>query len=197
MKLIQSKVRYTVNGIHEPHTVILHHTAGGLKGSESYLRQKGLGYHFMIAKDGTVYAYNPVDEVVSHASRANYGYVGVSYESGGTLGPTNELQLQASIELLTKLASDHDSITKVSDHASIDKIVAKRGWKSDPFWPGEKSEVNNWKIKHKYIDLISSKTGLVAVKYDPTYSNQKAAKSLLHSRYEEDNNDDDSGGCCE
>lgn len=171
MKLIQSPKRFDLiitkqnpNGKHIPHTVTLHHTAGGRVGSEDYLKLKGLGYHYMIDKDGTIYKYNNITDVVGHSSKANRGYVGVSYVAGGvTLGPVNENQLQASIELLSSLHKDHPSIQYVSDHATIDKIVAHRGYKSDPQWPGEKPEVNDWSIKHKYIQLISDATGLKPV----------------------------------
>lgn len=164
MKLIQSNVRFKVYGSHVPHTITLHHTAGGRVGSEGYLKQQGLGYHFMIDKDGTIHQYNGINNVVGHSSKANRGYIGVSYISGGKLGPVNDLQLQASIELCESLAKGYESITKVSDHATIDKIVANRGWKSDPQWPGEKSEKNDWSIKHKYLDMIADGSGLKAIK---------------------------------
>ena len=163
MKLIQSNLRFKSYGSHTPHTVTLHHTAGGRVGSESYLKQQGLGYHFMIDKDGTTHQYNGLDNVVGHSSKANRGYIGVSYIAGGSLGPVNEIQLQASIELLKDLHNKYPNITKVSDHATIDKIVAKRGWKSDPQWPGEKSESNDWKVKRHYLNLITQQTGLKAV----------------------------------
>ena len=170
MKLIQSKVRYKVYGHHRPTVAILHHTAGGRKGSEDYLRVKGLGYHYMIEKDGTVYGYNDIEEIVGHASKANDGYVGISYISGGPLGPTNDIQIQASIELLKELRSQ--GVTKVSDHATIDKIVAFRGWKSDPHWQGEKSEVNNWTIKRDMLQKIADESGLTPI------HNTKLTKAL-------------------
>ncbi len=166
MKIIQSKKSYKSYGTHKPHTVTLHHTAGGRVGSEDYLKLKGLGYHYMIDKDGTVYSYNPITDVVGHSSKANRGYVGVSYVSGGTLGPVNEVQLQASRELLKDICNSHPSVHYVSDHATIDILVAVRGHKTDPQWPGEKVEQNVWSIKHKYIDDIASYSGLTPIKCD-------------------------------
>jgi hypothetical protein len=165
MNLIKSKIRFKSYGYHEPSTVILHHTAGGRPGSESFLKQKGLGYHYMIDKDGTVHKYNSINDIVGHASRANNGYIGVSYISGGALGPTNEVQIQASIALLQRLKADY-GVSKVSNHATIDKIVAKRGWKSDPHYIGEKSEQNNWTIKNSELDKIAKATGLTPIKYN-------------------------------
>jgi N-acetyl-anhydromuramyl-L-alanine amidase AmpD len=120
----------------------------------------------MIDKDGSVYSYNGPNDIVGHASKANRGYIGISYISGGALGPTNESQIQASIALLKVLRRDY-GIEKVSNHATIDKIIAKRGWKSDPFYAGEKSEANDWKIKNSQLDVISKETGLTPVKYNP------------------------------
>lgn len=164
MKLINSKVRYVTYGYHDPYMITLHHTAGGRVGSEQHLKIKRLGYHFMIETDGTVYSYNPIDQVVGHSSKANTGYVGVSFVAGGSLGPVNELQLQASKELCKQLAEDYESITHVSDHATVDKKITKRNAKSDPQWPGEKVEQNNYVIKHKYLDIIADFSGLKAFK---------------------------------
>lgn len=162
LNIKQSKVIYKSYGYHEPHTVTLHHTAGGRVGSETYLKSINLGYHFMIDVDGSIYAYNSIDEIVGHSSKANNGYVGVSYVAGGPLGPVNEAQLQSSKDLLLDLANKHDSITHVSDHATIDKIVAHRGWKSDPQWPGEKAEQNDWDIKKQHLLEIAEYAGLEA-----------------------------------
>lgn len=168
MKLVKSTTKFAVYGTHTPTTITLHHTAGGLIGSEDYLKLKGLGYHYMIDKDGTIHKYNSCREVVGHSSKANRGYIGISYVAGGDkLGPVNNIQLEASIALIEDIVNRYPSIQSVSDHATIDKIVAHRGWKSDPQWPGEKSESNNWAIKHKYIDLIAKETGLKAIKYTP------------------------------
>lgn len=164
MELIKSKVRYKTYGNHEPHTIILHHTAGGRVGSESYLKQQGLGYHYMIDKDAKVYQYNSITDIVGHASKANNGYIGISYVSGGVLGPTTEHQILASIDLIKSIG--YDNISKVSNHATIDKIIAKRGWKSDPFYTGEKSEQNNWAIKNKELDRVAKATGLQPIKYN-------------------------------
>lgn len=169
MELIKSKVKYKNYGYHEPHTIILHHTAGGRVGSESYLKAQGLGYHYMIDKDGKVYEYNHIGEVVGHASKANRGYIGISYVSGGSLGPTNEVQIKASIELI-KYISENSDVTKVSNHATIDKLIAKRGWKSDPQYIGEKSEQNNWTIKNKELDRIAKETLLQPIKYNAVLS---------------------------
>ncbi len=163
-KVIQSKVKFNVSGTHNPKTIILHHTAGGRVGSEGYLKQKGLGYHAMIEKDGTIYRYNDINEVVSHASRANVGYVGISFIAGGPLGPVTDAQIQAAIQLINEMKDEADSLVKVSDHATIDVLVAKRGWKSDPQYQGEKVEQNDYSIKYKILDRISFETKLDTIK---------------------------------
>ncbi len=167
MKLIQSPVRFTVYGEMAPLHITLHHTAGHRKPSEDYLKQKRLGYHFMIDPDGTVYAYNDPMEVVGHSQSANHDYIGISLVCGSPLPAANELQIQATKELCTYLATGYPTIKTISDHATIDRIVAHRGWKCDPQWPGEKAEQNIWAIKHKYLDEIAQCCGLDPVKYTP------------------------------
>ena len=187
MSLVKSKVRYKSYGYHEPTIITLHHTAGGRAGSEQYLKQQGLGYHYMIDKDGTVYQYNDISEVVGHSSRANHGYIGISYVSGGPLGPTTEQQIQASIELIKSITNNYSSVSKVSNHATIDKLVAKRGWKSDPQYLGEKSEQNNFSIKNAQLDRIAKETGLQPIKYNvvlsrlPIMNDRYPTSSLLPS----------------
>jgi N-acetyl-anhydromuramyl-L-alanine amidase AmpD len=167
MNIIQSKKLFKSYGSHNPNTITIHHTAGGRVGSEDYLKTKGLGYHFMIDKDGTVHQYNEISDVVGHSSKANRGYVGVSFVCGGKLGPASQEQITAVIELADSLRNKHNNIKYITDHATIDILVAKRGGKSDPQWPGEKVEQNNWDIKHKYIDLIATRSSLKAIKYNP------------------------------
>ena len=166
MKIIQSKVRFKSNGNHKPHTITLHHTAGSIKGSVPYLVQKGYGYHFLISKDGTINAYNPVSDVVSHSYKANVGYIGISYEAGGPLGPVLDIQRDASIELIKDLISNHKDIDTISDHASIDNIIARRGWKSDPQWPGEPVEGSIWAIKKANLDVIAKACKLKTLSFN-------------------------------
>jgi N-acetyl-anhydromuramyl-L-alanine amidase AmpD len=169
MKLIQSPKRFRSARHQTPHTVTLHHTAGSLKGSEDYsINVTHFGYHFMIDRDGTVYAYNPVTEEVAHSLEANTGYIGVAFIAGGTeLGPVQQNQYQAAVELLTKLQQDYgDTLKYVTDHATIDVLVSGRCAKSDPQWAGEHVDQNNWDIKHHYIDMIANDTGLLAIKTD-------------------------------
>jgi hypothetical protein len=193
MNIIKSKIKYSTYGHHNPHTITLHHTAGGRVGSEAYLKQQGLGYHYMIDVDATVYSYNEVNAIVGHSSRANNGYVGISYVSGGPLGPTSEKQIQASIELMNMLKGKYSSITKVSTHAAIDKLVAKRGWKSDPHYIGEKTEQNNWLIKNRELDKVEAATGLKAIKYLPILN----MMPILNDTYPQSVDSDDIDiGCC-
>lgn len=162
--VIQSNVKFSVSGSHRPTLIVLHHTAGGRVGSEGYLKQKGLGYHCMIERDGKIFIYNEITKVVSHASRANIGTVGISFIAGGTVGPVTDAQIEAAIQIINKMQDDVDSLEKISDHATVDVLIAKRGWKSDPQYQGEKVEKNDFSIKYKVLDRISKATGLNALK---------------------------------
>ena len=141
----------------KPFRVILHHTAGGtLRGAQSTLINRGLGYHYMIEKNGTVHEYVPADKWTPHAYKANRGTVGVSFVGGGKYGAMSDEQYNSVIELLKVLKDTYPTITEVSGHKHVDN----RGWKIDPRMPGEPANGVDFNIDKKYMDKIACKSGL-------------------------------------
>lgn len=141
----------------KPTRVILHHTAGGtLAGAESTLKVRGLGYHYMIEKNGGVVEYVPADRFTAHAYKANLGTVGVSFIGGGKYGAANDKQLKACVELLKYLKATYPSIKEVTGHKHVDA----RGWKIDPRFEGEPELGIDLNIDRKAMDKISRCTGL-------------------------------------
>lgn len=141
------------------HTVIIHHTAGGnLKGAEDTLIKRGLGYHYMIDKDGTVIEYEPPTRRLAHAYANNTGTVGVSYVGGGKYGPINHVQYQQLIELLAYLRDTY-GLKNITGHKHADP----RGWKIDPRWPGEPEDGIDLDIDRRYMLELESKLGMKAI----------------------------------
>lgn len=117
-----------------PQRIVLHDTAGPtLKGAEDTLKQRRLGYHAMIDRDGTIYQYYEWDDAVNHAFANNRLTIGVSLVGGGGTS-LKSIQIDATVELLQFLKARFSSIKSFTSHKECDP----RGEKIDPeFHPFE------------------------------------------------------------
>lgn len=65
-----SKAKFKNNG---PHGAVVHYTAGGSsEGTISHLKKIGLGYHFLIERDGSIIQCAPLTHIVYHAGKSNW-----------------------------------------------------------------------------------------------------------------------------
>lgn len=142
---------------HHVDMVVLHHTAGPtLNGAEVTLKQRGLGYHYMIGRDGTCYEYATPSVKMNHAIDFNSGTVAISFVGGGGSGAVNEAQIAASIELIRDhIKSLQPSIKVITGHKHCNP-----GRKIDPQFQGEPSSNVNLRIDKQFMDRIASETGL-------------------------------------
>lgn len=79
----------------------------------------GIGYHFFVRKDGSVYRGRPEDTVGAHAGNNNYDSIGVCFE-GNYMTETAmpEAQRAAGAELVAYLKQKY-GITKVQKHRDV------------------------------------------------------------------------------
>lgn len=152
----------------KPKTIVIHHTAGGnLSGAESALRSRGLGYHYMIDKDGTCYEYGPPSRKMYHAYKRNTGTIGISYVGGRTPDDAiNPQQYQALIDLIKYIKGIVPTLTEVTGHKHIDPRTKSSRWpaKPDPYWPGDTHkgyvDGHNWDNDSYHMNRIADLTGL-------------------------------------
>lgn len=143
-----------------PKRIILHHTAGGsLSGAVATLKDRGLGYHYIIDKNGTVNEFVPANRYTPHAYKNNYNTVGVCFVGGGKHGPATPEQLASCIQLCKLLKQDYPSITEISGHKDVDP----RNWKIDPHFKGEPENGIDWKIHEREMNKIAAATDLTFV----------------------------------
>jgi N-acetyl-anhydromuramyl-L-alanine amidase AmpD len=156
--ILRSKRRFV-----RPHTVVLHHTAGGtVSGAVSALKNRGLAYHYIINKKGTVYEYAPPSRYTAHAYKANRGTIGVSLVGGGKYGPATDLQIDSIIQLCKIIKQDYPTVKSITGHKSIDPRGDRwRSAKIDPRFPGEPANGIDNKIDVKYMTRISKACDLV------------------------------------
>lgn len=78
----------------------------------------GIGYHFLVRKDGSVYRGRPEDTVGAHAGNNNYDSIGVCFEGSFDREQMNEVQRKAGSELVAYLKGKY-GITKVQKHSDV------------------------------------------------------------------------------
>ena len=123
-----NEVTYKWNGaLSKRHTttrIILHHAAAS-KCTAQQIHQwhlangwVGIGYHFLVRKDGSVYRGRPEDTVGAHAGNNNYDSIGVCFEGSFDRERMNEVQRKAGAELVAYL-KDKYGIAKVQKHSDV------------------------------------------------------------------------------
>lgn len=78
----------------------------------------GIGYHFFVRKDGSVYRGRPETVVGAHAGNNNYDSIGICFEGSFDREQMNEVQRTAGAELVAYL-KDKYGITKVQKHSDV------------------------------------------------------------------------------
>ena len=78
----------------------------------------GIGYHFFVRKDGSVYRGRPEDTVGAHAGNNNYDSIGVCFEGNFMTETMSEAQKRAGQELVRYL-KDKYGISKVQKHSDV------------------------------------------------------------------------------
>ena len=134
----------------KPTRIILHHTAGAtLKGAEQTLKQRGLGYHYMIDRDGTRYQYYRDTAAANHAKYNNRRTIGISLVGGGGTR-LNDIQVDSLIVLMRIIIDANPLIVDFSSHREVDAHTPAPSGKVDP----------DFADFHGVMDRIAEKTGL-------------------------------------
>jgi N-acetyl-anhydromuramyl-L-alanine amidase AmpD len=121
--------------------IVLHATAGTtLAGAVSTLRQKRLGYHFVIEANGTVWKCAPYKRTVGHAGRSegwagascNAYTIGVSFVHPNDGNPISAAAIQSCKELCKILADAEPGLEWLTTHYAITVQPSGRARKTDP-----------------------------------------------------------------
>ena len=75
----------------------------------------GIGYHYLVRKDGTVWKGRPDNAIGAHCLNRNTGTLGVCFEGNFEKETMGDIQFNAGAELI-KYLKDKYSISKVSRH---------------------------------------------------------------------------------
>jgi len=109
--------------------VILHHAAASQCSAEQinqwHLKRgwAGIGYHFLIRKDGTVEEGRPIQYVGAHCNGNNSCSIGVCLEGDFRKEkPTNE-QIEALNNLIPKIRKVYPTIKRILNHNDLYKTA--------------------------------------------------------------------------
>jgi hypothetical protein len=90
-------------------TVVVHHSASILASPEEVHRWHqekgwvGIGYHFLVRKDGNIYRGRPLDAIGAHVYAHNEDSIGVCFEGNFEVEQMTEAQIKLGVELLKYL----------------------------------------------------------------------------------------------
>ena len=79
----------------------------------------GIGYHFYVRKDGSIYRGRPENTVGAHAVGANYNSIGICFEGNFSKEEMGQPQLKAGQELIAYLKEKYN-ISKIVGHKNVD-----------------------------------------------------------------------------
>ena len=104
--------------------IILHHAAAKECSAEDIHRWhlsngwSGMGYHFLVRKDGSIYRGRPEEKVGAHAYGSNYNSIGICFEGNYMEEDMPAEQIKAGQELVAYLKNKYN-ITTVQKHKDV------------------------------------------------------------------------------
>ena len=128
--------------------VILHHAAANcsVQAMHGYHRDvngwDGIGYHYYVRKDGSVWRGRPEDTIGAHTIGYNYSSIGICFEGNFERETMSAEQLAAGRELLADILSRYPGI-EISGHRDKDATVC----------PGKNFPQELLKFKEEIMDI--------------------------------------------
>lgn len=104
--------------------IILHHaeskscTADDIHSWHLKKGWSGIGYHFFVRKDGSIYRGRPEEVVGSHAKGSNSDSIGICFEGSYMTETMGQTQINAGRELVSYLKKKY-GISKVQKHKDV------------------------------------------------------------------------------
>ena len=126
MRIIETTYRWGGTLVKRQSTtrIILHHAAAKTCTAQQihswHLANgwAGIGYHFFVRKDGSIYRGRPEDVLGAHAGSNNYDSIGVCFEGNFMSEQMPAVQRQAGAELVAYLQQKY-GISKVQKHSDV------------------------------------------------------------------------------
>lgn len=163
MRIIDSNLTFkSLSSLGKVTKITLHHAEAKKCSVEDIHRWhltrgwSGIGYHFFIRKDGSIYRGRPEDKLGAHTAKNNTGNIGICFEGGYMTETMPQAQINAGIELVNHLCSKYglskSNVYKHKDLSSTDcpgtnfpfSDIVNGQATSQPTPEPSKPQSNNW-----------------------------------------------------
>ncbi len=127
MNIIKTNFNYramTPRALAQINRIILHHAAAVNCSADDIHRWhlnkgwSGIGYNFLVRKDGSVYECRPMQYVPAHATGHNTYSIGICFEGNFEVETMSEAQMKAGAELVAYLKEKYN-ISLVQKHKDV------------------------------------------------------------------------------
>lgn len=145
----------------------------------------GIGYHFYIRKDGTIYEGRPVEYVGAHARNNNSDSIGICFEGKFDEEIMPEVQLKAGQELVEYLKEQYN-ITKVQKHSDVcNTSCPGANFPFDEIANATKTNEIPKKVDNTYShkDFVKDIQKAIGAKVDGIAGPETLSKTVTVSRY--------------
>lgn len=129
MNIIENNLKFgSMNTRTKTDAIILHHSACSSCSVEQIHQWHinngwaGIGYHFLVRKDGSIYRGRSENKVGAHASNHNSTTIGICAEGNFEIETMSEAQKNSLKELVASLKSKY-AISKVQKHSDVNSTA--------------------------------------------------------------------------
>lgn len=133
----------------------------------------GIGYHFYIRKDGSIYRGRPENTVGAHAYNNNNDSIGICFEGDFNQEVLSDVQKNAGKELISYLCEKYD-ITKIQGH----KEVCNTSCPGSNFPLDEMKEIKKSEEPQTTKSIVDLANEVIAGKYGVGEARKQALGSL-------------------
>lgn len=184
MEIIETNLEFTsLSKRSVTNRIILHHSGVSVLQSIEVIHNyhkntnkwAGIGYHFYVRKDGSIYRGRPEEMIGAHAYGANSDSIGICAEGNFNEETMSDIQKNAIKELVAYLKEKYN-ITKVQRHS--DTIATTCPGKNYPFDDIINGQViKEEQTKKSIVDLANE---VIAGKYGVGVERKQALGSLYN-----------------
>ena len=163
--------------------IVLHHAAATSCSVDDIHRWHlnngwaGIGYHFLVRKDGSVHEGRPIETIGAHTGDENYNSIGICFEGNFEIETMPTAQKKAGAELVTYVKGLYPTIKTVGKHKDYNATACPG--KNFPFSEiaaGAKVETKpSETTKEDEVTLTALKAGqAITLKNEPLYISSTA-----------------------
>lgn len=123
---VSTSLRYTTRAVSAIDTVVIHHSATIDGSAQAYARHHvqsngwpGIGYHYVIDKDGTINQTNELTTVSYHVTNNNARSVGICLTGNYDTQTPPAVQIEAAIRLIRMLNAQLSKKLQVRGHGEL------------------------------------------------------------------------------